>query len=408
MAGGSGSKKRKARRTRTPGPDPTALLTDDLLVEILARVPYRSLRRCLCVCQRWRALISHPDNTARLPQTLAGVFYPLPFDPTGGGSLASTPPRYGFVSMSGTSPQFIDPSFSFLPDRERERLIPEDMCNGLLLCRSYKFTGRNEFNYLVLNPALEQWVTVPVTRRWSNKVQTVRLGFDPVVSPHFYVFEFQLDEDDDVDDDDDDHDGHALGVKIYSSAIGVWIDKQSGWSMRIVLQTNFKSIFLDGVLYVIATQCVIGTVDVKGETWSIIEFPRSEGSPFYDTHAGFLDLSQGRLHFANVDDMVGDKLAIWVLEDKDSEEWTLKHTVRFKHLVGSKRVQFGFFDFIVVAIHPDCNMVFFVFGPERTLMSYDMDSREVSIISNLGYNEIEHFLPYVPLLSKSLPDCVNQ
>ncbi|CAN6338397.1 unnamed protein product [Urochloa humidicola] len=127
-----------------------------------------------------------------------------------------------------------------------------------------------------------------------------------------------------------------------------------------------------------------------------------------DASAGFIDLSQGQLHLVNADDMVRDELVIWVLEDKDGEEWTLKHTVCFMGLVRRKRVKFGFDEFIVVATHPDRNMVFFVFGPQRTLMSYDMDSGEVSIISNLGYSEIEIFLPYVPLLSKSLPDCGNQ
>ncbi|CAN6351815.1 unnamed protein product [Urochloa humidicola] len=407
MAGGSGSRKRKARRTRRPGADPTALLTDDLLVGILARVPYRSLRRCLCVCQRWHALISHPDHRARLPQTLAGVFLPMPWDPDDDGSHG-----YSFCNVSGAGPSSIDASFSFLPDSERESLSLVDCCNGLVLCRSYRFADNNEFHYLVLNPATQKWVAVPVTRRWSNKMQTVRLGFDPAMSLHFYVFEFQSDFDDggsDDDYDDDDGDGHVLGVKIYSSATGAWIDKQSGWDMEILLQMDFKSVFLDGVLYVIATQCVIGAVDVKGETWRIIEFPRSEGSPFYDTAAGFLDLSQGRLHLANDDDMVGDKLAIWVLEDKDSEEWTLKHTVLFKHLAGRKQFGFGISDITVVSIHPDRNMVFYVFGRyEKTLMSYDMDSRKVSIIRDLGRPCNGHFLPYVPLFSNSLPDGGNQ
>ncbi|CAL4906502.1 unnamed protein product [Urochloa decumbens] len=404
MAGSSGARKRKARRTRRPGPDPTALLTDDLVLEILARVPYRSLRRCLCVCQRWRALISHPDNTGRLPQTLAGVFYPMPWDPDDDGSH-----RYGFCNVSGTGLWSIDAAFSFLPDSERERLFLLDCCNGLILCRSYRFADDNEFHYLVVNPATEKWVAVPVTRRWSNKVQTVRL--DPGVSPHFYVFEFQADYDEDGSDDDgdDDGDGHVLGVKIYSSATGAWIDKQSGWSMEILLQMDFKSVFLDGVMYVIATQCVIGAVDVMGETWRIIEFPRSEGSPFYDTGPGFLDLSQGRLHLANDDDMVGDKLAIWVLEDKDSEEWTLKHTVLFKHLAGGKPFGFGISDITVVAIHPDRNMVFYIIGRyEKTLMSYEMGSGKVSIIRDLGRPYDDHFLPYVPLFSNLLPDGGNQ
>jgi hypothetical protein len=94
--------------------------------------------------------------------------------------------------VPGAAPPLIHPSFSFLPDREREGLMLVDSCNGLILYRCYRFPDEDEFEYLVLNPATEKWVTVPVTRRGSNKVQTVHLGFDPADSSHFHVFEFQL------------------------------------------------------------------------------------------------------------------------------------------------------------------------------------------------------------------------
>ncbi|TVU50136.1 hypothetical protein EJB05_01493, partial [Eragrostis curvula] len=371
-------------------------LTDDLLVEILARVPYKSLRRFTCVSKRWRDLIAHPDHRRKLPQTLAGFFYHE--------AQLSASPTLGFVNASGTGPPLVDTSFAFLPDREREsRLTLLDGCNGLLLFRCYRLADPMEFDYLVINPATEEWVAVPVTRRWSVKVETVRLGFDPAVSSHFHVFEFQIDDDGDGESEDsDDGDGHVLGVKIYSSESGLWSYKQSGWEVEPKLNTDFRSAFVDGKLYVVALQCVIGRVDVEGRMWSEIEFPRSEESPFLDRDVGFIDLSQGHLHFATSDDIDGDKLAIWVLEDWDNEQWSLKHTVRFNYLVGRPNVGFGFHQFIIVAIHPQRNMVFFVFGHDRTLMSYDMDSREVCIICDLGYNCMEHFIPYVPLFSASL------
>ncbi|CAN6356206.1 unnamed protein product [Urochloa humidicola] len=305
MAGGSSSTK----MVRTE-PNPSAQLTDDLLLEILARVPYRSLCRFRCVSTRWSALISDPKNHERLPQTLAGFFYPVPRD-----SPALTSHVYDFCNVPGTGPSFTDLSFWFLPDREREGLVLEDCCNGLLLFRCYRFPDEDEFDYIVLNPATEKWVTVPVTRRWSSKLQMVRLGFNPAVAPRFYVFEFQWDED---VNEYDAGDGRVLAVKIYSSATGAWSHKQSGWSMEISLDLDLKSVFIDGVLYVITRQSMIGSVDVEGKTWRIINFQHSKDSPsFYGTGVGFIDLSQGRLHLVNGD--VGDKLAIWVLEDKDSE-----------------------------------------------------------------------------------------
>ncbi|TVU20781.1 hypothetical protein EJB05_30377, partial [Eragrostis curvula] len=396
MAGDCSGNRRGGRSQREP--NPMDKLTDDLLIEILSRVPYRSLRRFACVSRRWRALIADPHNHRKLPQTLAGFFYH---------DYGRTLPY-----MACTGPPSIDPCLSFLPDRDREGLRLVDGCNGLLLCRCYRFAAKEEFDYLVINLATEKCVAVPVSRRSSKKVvHMARLGFEPAISSHFHVFEFQLDwpennnnEDDENSDGEDEEDGHGrvLGVEIYSSETGLWSFKQSNWSVDIKLNPGFNSVFVQGMLYVVATS-VIGAVDMEGRTWRIIDFPKSEKSPILGTDPGFIHLSQGKLHLANRDDTTRDKLVIWVLEDSNSEKWTLKHTVSFIRLVRKYHVRFGFDEFIVVAIHPDRNMVFFVFGRGKKLMSYDMDSREVHMISHLGQN-CYGYLPYVPLFSESLAD----
>ncbi|KAM3214285.1 hypothetical protein ACQJBY_066637 [Aegilops geniculata] len=50
-------------------------LTDDLLAEILSRVPASSDNGCNLVSKRCRGLIDRPDHRKRLPQPLAGFFY---------------------------------------------------------------------------------------------------------------------------------------------------------------------------------------------------------------------------------------------------------------------------------------------------------------------------------------------
>ncbi|XP_066337728.1 uncharacterized protein [Miscanthus floridulus] len=52
-----------------------ASLPDDTLVEILSRVPFKSLCRCKCVSKAWRDLITDPLNRKKLPQTLEGFFF---------------------------------------------------------------------------------------------------------------------------------------------------------------------------------------------------------------------------------------------------------------------------------------------------------------------------------------------
>ncbi|XP_022679970.1 uncharacterized protein LOC111256353 [Setaria italica] len=52
-----------------------ASLPDDPLVEILSRVPVKSLCRFKCVSKAWRDLIADPLHRKKLPQTLEGFFF---------------------------------------------------------------------------------------------------------------------------------------------------------------------------------------------------------------------------------------------------------------------------------------------------------------------------------------------
>ncbi|KAK1647985.1 hypothetical protein QYE76_065790 [Lolium multiflorum] len=45
---------------------PVDMLTDDILADIISRVPYKLTRRCKCVSRRWRDLISHPDYNKKM------------------------------------------------------------------------------------------------------------------------------------------------------------------------------------------------------------------------------------------------------------------------------------------------------------------------------------------------------
>ena len=108
-----------------------ASLTDDLLVEILRRVPIRSLCRFKCVSRSWRNLISDPAHRKKLPQTLAGFFYC---------SLSGEHfpvMAHHFTKVTGKGVPFIFPSFSFLPVPSDD-LVLLDSCNGLLLCRCFE------------------------------------------------------------------------------------------------------------------------------------------------------------------------------------------------------------------------------------------------------------------------------
>nr|TKW30876.1 hypothetical protein SEVIR_2G066801v2 [Setaria viridis] len=171
-------------------------LYDDILVEILSRVPVKDLRRSKCVSKPWRDLISDPLHRKKLPQTLEGFFH--------GGRRS-----FGhFTCLTGTGesvpPVDLDPSFSFLTEKLPgvERLVLLDSCNGLLL---FGCNREDRFGYIVCNPATEECVDVPASScscpppppfGESNDVYNGEryahtfLIFDPAASVHFHLVQF--------------------------------------------------------------------------------------------------------------------------------------------------------------------------------------------------------------------------
>ena len=157
--------------------DATDKLTDDIIAEILSRMPYKSTCCCKCVCTRWRDLISHPYYHKEMSQSLIGFFY----ESYGPSMLSSC-----FTNVSGKGDPLVDPSLSFLP--RFEMLSIKDCCNGLLLCSFSRQNDTEKSDYVVCNPATEKWVVVPGTDLFSEA--DVGMAFDPAVSSNFVVCEF--------------------------------------------------------------------------------------------------------------------------------------------------------------------------------------------------------------------------
>jgi hypothetical protein len=178
------SKKKKKKGVKG---SPVDKLTDDILADIISRVPYKSSRCCKCVSTRWRDLFSHPDHRKKMPQSIAGFFY----EDYNADRFPKTA-RY-FINIPGKCYHLIDPSLSFLPKCERLDIM--DCCNGLLLCRWYDISSEGDrFSYVVCNPATTKWTVLPGSGKATKEVGAVRLGFDPALSSHFHVFELVMDQ----------------------------------------------------------------------------------------------------------------------------------------------------------------------------------------------------------------------
>ena len=145
------------------------LLPDDLLADVLTRLPPCSLAASRCVRKHWCAII----DTRRL---LRADLLPLRLD--------------GFFCVLAETPRnYDDDTFCLFFSRPSTAcrinadLYVLDHCNGLLL-----IWGVNPY---VINPATRQRVPLPpfpeITRQWVHFKSFFFLAYDPMVSPHYEV-----------------------------------------------------------------------------------------------------------------------------------------------------------------------------------------------------------------------------
>lgn len=181
------------------GPKRSAVdgLPEDSLVEILARVPVRSVYRSKCVAKGWRDLIEDPLHGKKIPQTLRG-FFSIDKEIYGRGCRGSARAHVGFTSLRARSARLgIDRRLSFLTKLPRIKILTfADSCNGLLLFEHGPKSGPSDrLGYIVCNPATKHWVSVP---RYGSlpppyargEKRYTYLVFDPIVSSHFHIVQF--------------------------------------------------------------------------------------------------------------------------------------------------------------------------------------------------------------------------
>ncbi|RCV09888.1 hypothetical protein SETIT_2G065900v2 [Setaria italica] len=338
---------------------------EDPLTEILSRLPAKPLFRFKCVSKAWFALVA--DCLRKLPQTLQGFFY----------------------------------GEHFLPEIEKISLMRS--CNGLVLLRHTPFLDPNDtkaLGYIVCNPATKEWVDVP-NSGWTLKplheeyynaedAHTITyLFFDPAVSLQFKLFQFCQD-----------FSMNVLQVNTYSSESGVWSGRAVECWSHEAMRSRIGSAFVNGMLHWTifcrsAQHNALVAVDGEGEKCRIIHWPNEERGLLV-----FLGQSQGLLHCMSgrMDDFNKfTELSIWVLEDYDAEKWILKHSVSCLHLFGEPSCCVHNYH---IAIHPDHNLVFFVQRLNKKLISYDLDSKELSVLYTLEHN-CAFITPYVPYFVES-------
>lgn len=236
----------------------------------------------------------------------------------------------------------------------------------------------------------------PSHSRRADSLGTARLGFDPAVSSHFLVFMLLV--------------GAGCypnkpitGVDVYLSETGRWVHKEKGSDEDVRLAgPHCETIFLNGYLHFHSVDAALNpslaAVDTDGETWMNIDVPGNQDLCF-----SFIQHSQGRLHYASFsDDFNLIELVVYVLEDYDNKQWALKHRVEVSYLFQEGIIVDDLdADFDWLAIHPECNVIFFTAGAEKTFMWYNMDNQQSDHIRLLGIGDGQSpYLAYAPLYSE--------
>ncbi|GKA72831.1 granule-bound starch synthase [Tanacetum coccineum] len=182
------------------------LSNDDVLMEILLRLPILSLHLFKPVCKQWLSLITSPSFTlTRNPNPTV--------DPPSGLFIRRWPMfsekyDYDFVSFDPRIPT----KRSIHPLVCLRRWI-EQSCNGLLLC----YIGDNNY---VFNPSISMFKMLPPIHHLNyERNGDMNIAFDPTKSPCYKVVHVGSVED---DDDDDDAIDYFIRIQTYSSETCVW------------------------------------------------------------------------------------------------------------------------------------------------------------------------------------------
>jgi hypothetical protein len=240
--------------------DQAARLPDDVLADILNRVPPLWLAASRCVCRAWRDAVDGRRllRADLLPLSLGGLF--VHFDDHKFPEFLARPSSSGVVSGNLSFLPSASPHCGYATpdclDWEDYNII--DHCNGLLLLN----------NDCVVNPATRRCHTLPICPDMpdaGNVGYCDRLAYDPMVSPYYEVLRIPtLDcylrgEEVDLLMEESEWPPSLCKMYVFSSNSGCWEEKDfvregdaAGTVGKVRAgRSEFSAAYFRGALYVI-------------------------------------------------------------------------------------------------------------------------------------------------------------
>lgn len=279
-------------------------------MEVLSRLPTKTLLRLKCISKRWYHIISNRSfiqGLSHRPEPIAGFFFQERYH------WCSEDIRtisYIPACIEGST-QVRQTIFSFLS----EDVVILGSCNGLVCCRS-AFPSPAPTIY-VCNPSNKQWIKLQGTT--PDKDSNYGLAFDPSLTPmdvstNFKVIRVRRAQ-------SDLEDCSYLSFETYSSETGAWKKSKEICQCNHRLFKN-RSVFVGGKLHWLTDGDQVLSFDIENElSWLISEpFP----TVHLETKPGLcIGGSRGRLHYIMFSE---DGLHIWTLEDYYDSNWSLVHS----------------------------------------------------------------------------------
>ncbi|XP_050221959.1 F-box protein At2g23160-like [Mercurialis annua] len=335
-------------------------LSEDLVVEILCRLPVKSLMQCKRVSKGWYNLISNvcAPNISRISSAIPSGFLFI--------FVCKKTSVYDRAYVSYPQGRYCDNNCSgFL--RSCTVLLPHrpfklhDACNGLLLF--FSADGR----YYVCNPTTKQCIAVPyVQRKYRSYVAS--LVFENFMSPHYKIIRFP----------DLKAGCGFIDLDVFSSATGNWVKQKLRIEQSVFSSVEYivRTVYLNGKLYMQSMSEYLLCFDLDNLIAKAIQLPVAYSKYKF----GFIGLSKGQLYYANHDSSKS-KFCFWILENCF---WRLKHCLSISHLMSlSPQVRELCKDgistnFMPYAIHPSADIVFL--GFPTMLLSYNLQDGKLEVI----------------------------
>lgn len=286
---------------------------DDLLIQILLRLPIKSLIRFKLVSKHWLSLVSDPQFTLRRlpnPNPAVGLFHFLP---------SSNSFDYFPFHLRNNPTSIIPPFKNLIKSTENQSAIHIlNSCNGFLLCGTLGTLG-SEGNYHLYNPTTTQLTTFSKPRRCKRSLpdafRGLTLAFEPAKSPHYRVVCVRAL-----------RPSNVYQIVIYSSETGTWRD--SGEVFKDDLDTGFKEgVYWNGRVHWISGLGKKSSLcfHVEEEKLGLMPMPPFPLDWYSHYNTNYFGESCDHLHMI---DMYGSQLQFNVYELKrDYSEWFVKYHI---------------------------------------------------------------------------------